>query len=274
MEIRTILVNLDIDAFSPALVKCAGTLAKRFNAKLIGLSAAQPSPALVGIEGSVAMVGWYEQERADIEVRLRSLEQQFRSLATAASDVDWRAHMDTPTASVASAASCADLILTGSHLGSSDMNHQRCLDVGELTLTAGRPVLVVGTNVEEIKADKIVVGWKDSREARRAVSDALPFLKAAADVAVVTISEGDLAAERSSLDDVLTWLREHDVKARGDVYPNKDGAANSLEATSRLLEADLVVTGCYGHSRLREWLFGGMTRDLLAAPTINRFMSN
>ena len=51
-------------------------------------------------------------------------------------------------------------------------------------------------------------------------------------------------------------------------------SANSIEAMSKSLDADLIVTGGYGHSRLREWLFGGMTRDLLAAPTLNRFMSN
>lgn len=274
MEIRTILVNLDIDAFSPALVKCAGELARRFDADLIGVSAAQPSPALVGVEGSVAVMGWYEQEREDIEKLLRSHEEQFRSLAPAGLKVDWRAFIDTPTASVASTARCADLIVTGSHPGSSSMNHQRCLDMGELILTAGRPVLVVGTGVEEIKANKIVVGWKDTREARRAVLDALPLLKAASDVVVVTISEGDVGAERSSLDDILKWMHRHDVKARGDLYSNKDNAAGALEATSRLLESDLVVTGGYGHSRLREWLFGGMTRELLAAPGINRFMSN
>jgi nucleotide-binding universal stress UspA family protein len=274
MEIRTILVNLDIDSFSPSLVKCASSLAKRFNADLVGMSAAQPSPALVGVEGSVAVVGWYEQEREDIEERLRSNEAQFRSVAPAGLNVDWRAFIDTPARGVASAARCADLIVTASHTAAGGMNHQRCLDVGELILTAGRPVLVVGTGVEEIKGDKIVVGFKDTREARRAISDALPFLKAASEVVAVTISEGDISSERTSLNDVLAWLRRHDVKARGDVYSDKDGAADMLEATSRLLESDLVVTGGYGHSRLREWLFGGMTRELLATSGINRFMSN
>lgn len=274
MEIRTILVNLDVDSFSPSLVKCAGNLAKRFNALLIGLSAAEPSPALVGVEGAVATVEFYEQEREEIEARLRSLESEFRSLVPAGVETTWRSYVEAPNRSVAATARSADLIVTGSHLGSINQNYLRSLDVGELVLTAGRPILVVGSGVAEIKADKIVVGWKDAKEARRAVRDALPFLKAASDVVVVTIDEGDLGAERANLDELLTWLRRHDVKARGDVYPAKGGQAGSLEATAKLLEADLVVTGGYGHSRLREWLFGGMTRDLLATQTINRFMSN
>lgn len=274
MEIRTILVHLDFDAFSPDLVKCASRLAERFNAGLIGVSAAQPSPALVGVEASVAMVGWYEQERVDIERMLRSHEEQFRSLVPTGPKIDWRAFIDTPTASVAIVSRCADLILTHSNFGSGRLNYRRCLDVGELILTAGRPVLIVGAGVEEIRGDKVVVGWKDTREARRAVRDALPFLKAASEVVVVTISEGDLSAERSSLNDVLAWLRRHEVNAHGDVYPDRESPSETLEATSRVLDGDLVVTGGYGHSRLREWLFGGMTRDLLAAPAINRFMSN
>jgi len=274
MAIRTILVNFDIDAFSPTLVKCAGDLAMRFNAHLIGTSAAEPSPALVGVEGAVATVEFYEQEREDIEARLRIVEDEFRSLVPSGVDASWRAYVDSPNRSVASTARCADLIVTGSQLGSISKNYLRLLDVGELVLTAGRPILAVGSGVSTIKADKIVVGWKDTREARRAIADALPFLEAASDVVVVTIGEGDIAAEKARLEDVLVWLHRHNVKARGDVYPAKGGPADSLEATSRLLEADLVVTGGYGHSRLREWLFGGMTRDLLAASTINRFMSN
>ena len=274
MEIRTILVNLDIDSFSPDLVKCAGGLARRFNAELIGLAAAEPSPALVGIEGAAATVGWYNQEREDIEVRLRSLETEFRAFAPAGVETTWRAYVDAPNRSLAWTARCADLIVTSSHLGSISQNYLRSVDIGELVLTAGRPVLVVGAGVAEVEASKIVVGWKDTKEARRAVADALPFLKAASDVVVVTVNESDLGAEKASLAEVLAWLHRHEVKARGDVYPAKGGAADALQATAKLLEADLVVTGGYGHSRLREWLFGGMTRDLLAARTINRFMSN
>ncbi|MHB1102868.1 MAG: universal stress protein [Devosia sp.] len=274
MEIRSILVNLDIDSFSPSLVQCAGNLAKRFNAHLIGLSAAEPSPTLVGVEGAVATADFYAQERADIEARLHGVEKEFRSFAPAGVEVSWRSYVEVPNRSLAATARCADLIVIGSHLGKADWGYLRTIDVGELVLTAGRPILVVGAGITEIKADKIVVGWKDTKEARRAVSDALPFLKTAKDVVVVTINEGDLGAEKASIEDLLAWLRRHDVKARGDVYPDKDGPVDSLEATAKLIEADLIVTGGYGHSRLREWLFGGMTRDLLAAQTINRFMSN
>lgn len=274
MEIRTIMVNIDLDDFSPALVKSAVALAGRFGAGLIGLSAAEPAPALVGVEGAIATADFYAQERADIEAQLQVLEREFRAAVPAGTEVMWRSYIEAPNRSLLAAARCADLILTGSRLGKASPGYLRQVDVGELVLSAGRPVLVAGAEIAEIKAENIVVGWKDTREARRAVSDALPLLKAARQVEVATINEGDLGAEKASLEDLLAWLRRHDIKARGDVHAGKEGAADTLESISRQAGADLVVTGGYGHSRLREWLFGGMTRDLLAAPTLNRFMSN
>ena len=274
MEIRTILVNIDLDAFSPSLVKCAAGLARRFDASLIGLSAAEPSPTLVGVEGAMATADFYAEERADIEARLHVVEKDFRAAVPAGIEVSWRSYIQAPNASILSAARCADLILVGSRLQGGDRGYLRTVDVGELVLSAGRPVLVAAANTASIKADNIVVGWKDTKEARRAVADALPLLKVAKDVTAVTISEGDLGAEKAGIEDLLAWLRRHGIKAQGDVHAGREGAAETLESVAKELEADLIVTGGYGHSRLREWLFGGMTRDLLAAQTTNRFMSN
>lgn len=274
MEIRTILVNVDIDAVSPALVKCAAGLARRFGASLIGLGAAEPSPALIGVDGAVAAAEFYAQERADIEAQLRVAETQFRAAVPAGIEVSWRASIDAPNRSLAATARRADLIVTGSRLDNAGGGYLRSVNVGELVLSAGRPVLVAGAETAEIKAETIVVGWKDTREARRAVADALPLLKAAAAVVAVSISEGDMGAEQASLEDLLAWLRRHGVEARGDVHTASQGRAETLASIAAQLGSDLIVTGGYGHSRLREWLFGGMTRDLLATPTANRFMSN
>lgn len=81
------------------------------------------------------------------------------------------------------------------------------------------------------------------------IADALPFLKQAKEVTAITVSEGDAANERTNLDDLISWL-------------------------ATLRQADLVIAGGYGHSRVREWLFGGVTRDLLKAETLTRFFSN
>lgn len=272
MEICSILVNLDVDFFSPAVLDCAAKLAQRFSADLIGVAAVPLSQSLIGINDATAYAAYYEQERTDIQNRLRTLEGEFRSLAPSNIKLEWHSFMAAPNDSLLSIARQADLIVTASHIGES--NYPRSVNAGELVLGAGRPVLVAGAGVDEIVADKVAIGWKDTREARRAVVDALPFLKAASDVLVASINEGDLLGERTSLDSVLAWLRRHGVKARGEVYPLTGTAGETLVSLGRQSGADLIITGAYGHSRVREWFLGGMTRDLLNDPTVNRLMSN
>jgi hypothetical protein len=165
-----------------------------------------------------------QQEREQIEARLRRLEEEFRSFAGNSIKVDWYPFVEIPNQSVVSLAQRADLMITASHMG--ENNYPRSLNVGELVLTAGRPVIVVDR--AKIRADKILIGWKDAREARRAVVDALPFLNTASEVVVATISEGNLLGEKATLEGVLTWLRRRDVKARGDVYPRKGPAKGQL----------------------------------------------
>lgn len=274
MQIREILVNIDIDAFSPALVDCAVDLARRFDADLIGISAAEPNTVGMGYEGAAAVALLYEQEQHDIANRLAELERQFKAAIPAGLNAAWQGYIDRPDIAVSRAARCADLIITGSNFGGIDKNPQRSIDTGELLVRAGRPVLIAGMGQTQIKADRIVVGWKDSREARRAVVDALPLLQAASQVAVATIHEGDFAEEKASLEDVLAWMRRHGISPTGDTHPSAGGPAETLEALAGRLGADLIVTGGYGHGRMREWLFGGMTRDLLADRNVHRFMSN
>lgn len=273
MDIRSILVSLDAEAFLPALVNCAGKLAHRFGARLVGVAAAEPMLPYMGVEGAVASAEAYTAERAEIEERLRGFENSFRALVPRSVAAEYRILLEPPTRSVIAAARSADLIVAASRQDEA-AEQQRSVDLGEVVLSAGRPVLMAGAGVSEIKGERIVVGWKDRREARRAVADALPFLVAAAEVAVVSISEGDMAEERASLGDIIAWLGRHGVEARGDVHPHKGDVAGALEEVAAGLGADLIVTGGYGHSRLREWLFGGMTRGLLGSKGVSRLMSN
>jgi nucleotide-binding universal stress UspA family protein len=135
-------------------------------------------------------------------------------------------------------------------------------------------LIALATGAAKVSSDKTMIGWKNTREARRAVADALPFLKQAKEVHAITISEGDADTERQSLADLVAWLSAHGVKADSELIENQDGFIDVLESTARARQADLLVTGGYGHSRMREWLFGGMTRDLLEATDVTRFFSN
>jgi nucleotide-binding universal stress UspA family protein len=273
MDIRSILVSVDINPAASKALPAAIGLARRFNAQLIGVAADEPSIAIVGLDGGAAAADFYATERIEVEARLRTAEAAFRTAVPAEVKCDWRAFVTTPTRALIDSAHVADLIVTGNSAGSI-FNAEHRIDVGGLVLSAGRPVLNVADGVREITTDKVVIGWKNVREARRAVSDALPLLRGAKDIVAITLSEGAEEAERAGLDDLLAWLRRHGVAARSELVKNSEGFVDVLESTARAYEADLVVAGGYGHSRMREWLFGGMTRDLLQASTLNRLLSN
>jgi nucleotide-binding universal stress UspA family protein len=130
--------------------------------------------------------------------------------------------------------------------------------------------LVVPNAVTSLSPKRIAIAWKDVREARRAVQDALPFLRQAENIMIVEVSEqagGDEASSR--LRDVANYLVRHGVEIIAErVLPADVTATNSL---LRLIEDEninLMVAGGYGHSRLGEWAYGGVTRDLLAESPI------
>jgi nucleotide-binding universal stress UspA family protein len=108
-----------------------------------------------------------------------------------------------------------------------------------------------------------MICWKDTREARRAVSDALPLLSKVEEVVVVEAIEAESGrdAAHARVDDVISWLKRHDIAAFARVFrcPMEEDSMEKLFQYG----ADLIVAGAYGHTRLREWVFGGFTRDLL-----------
>jgi nucleotide-binding universal stress UspA family protein len=130
------------------------------------------------------------------------------------------------------------------------------------------PVLVVPPEGGVLRARSVIVAWKDTREARRALHDAMPFLKAAEKVLVVAVCEAEEAkAALEGVREVVAGLSRHGVKADPTVVQAPaDLAAARLQDEAREARADLIVAGAYGHSRLGEWIFGGVTRYLLHNP--------
>ena len=132
-------------------------------------------------------------------------------------------------------------------------------------MQAGRPVLVVSDTFNWLDLRSVLVAWKDTAEARRAVSDALPVLRQSTEVTVVEIVEGeaDRAAALSRVGDVVAWLSRHGVRASEQVPEQRGDAATQLEQIASDVGAGVVIAGAYGHSRLSEWILGGVTRRLI-----------
>ena len=142
-------------------------------------------------------------------------------------------------------------------------------------LSAGRPVLFAADDMKPLRAETVVVAWKDAREARRAVIDAMPFLTNAKEVVVAAVAAAGDHFAGDSIADVVRFLMKHGVQARSELLEaGRSDAAGMLADKASEIGADLVVAGGYGHSRIREWAFGGVTRSLLGAGSFHRLLSN
>jgi nucleotide-binding universal stress UspA family protein len=148
-------------------------------------------------------------------------------------------------------------------------------DPSDLVMQAGRPVIVVPPTVQWLDMRSVLVAWKDVREARRAVFDALPILAAAKDVTIAEIPEQD--SERtdalSHVEDVARWLRDHGIVANTVVPEAETDVAKQLDRIAANVGAGAVIAGAYGHSRFREWILGGVTRHLAAESGRCAFLS-
>ena len=273
MSYATLMVYVNADHVSKTIVDVAAGLADKFSANLVGLSALAIMPPFAA-EGVVIADNGSEFDIVQMKTRLAEAGDKFRAAAGAGRQSEWRSALEIPTDTLIGEARCADLIVVEKSNRSTDF--YRVADTGAAILGAGRPFLVVPASVKSLTADHVVVGWKDTREARRAIQDALPFLHEAKRVTVIDICENDRKeAARHSVDDVVLYLARHRIKADGRVETQLLGSgADQIIGFAEDEGGDLLVTGAYGHTRLNEWIFGGMTRDLLTSSPICCLMSH
>ncbi|CAN5425687.1 universal stress protein [soil metagenome] len=274
MAYSSILVQLNLDSSPLPLLGFARDLARRFKASLIGLCAAECQVLIpAGDETAAASVELMQRDSVEIQGRLREVERIFSEFAKGDFEMSWRGYIGNPTRLAIEHARAADLIIT-CEPDSGKPDPLRTVDTGNLILTAGRPVLLACGGCLHIQARSVLIAWKDTREARRAVSDAMPFLMMAREVIVATVEKEDLPSARESADDVVRFLTKHGVNARSDVIvEGKNDPSFDLVEMAFEVEADLIVSGGYGHSRLREWAFGGVTKSLIETKSIHRLFS-
>jgi nucleotide-binding universal stress UspA family protein len=142
-------------------------------------------------------------------------------------------------------------------------------------MQVGRPLIVVPSTVQWLDLRSVLVAWKDVREARRAVFDALPVLAAAKEVTITEIPEENThrADAVSRVADVAAWLRSHGIAARTIVPEKPGGVSEQLDNIAANVGAGAVIAGAYGHSRFREWVLSGVTRHLATESRRCAFLS-
>lgn len=264
MSYDALMVHFDARPSGIRRVRLAVDLADRFHGLLIGIagrSYLQPFLA----EDPVGDVESDDGERKEMMHRLAGMEKQFYVAASrSAKQVEWRGILDYANNLVPREARAADLVIIGRKQDPKDLYYS--LDPGVTILRAGRPVLFVPDEIDLLQARRVVVAWNDTRECRRAVRDGLPFLKEASEVMIVTVCEPRTGTQaKPSLDDVESYLVRHGIAVAAKAFLHaKQSTATELLRFAEDERADLIVAGGYGHSRLGEWVFGGVTRELLS----------
>ncbi len=260
MAYATMMVNYGLEGSPDARLRLAKSLADRFHATLIGVAGRGITPVVV--EGVLVPAQLSAAEYKELQESLADRQARFvKATQGCVKPSEWRSAVEPPTVFLGREARCADIILVEQH--GETGNLYQSLDPAGLILNAGRPILTIPGKVSDLGAKTVVVGWKDTREARRAVQDSLPFLHEAERVLVAGVREDD-AEDTHGIEDVCGYLGRHRIKA----HPRTISAAesNPAEELIRVAQAegaDLIVAGAYGRSRVGEWIFGGVTRDLL-----------
>jgi len=260
--LASIMVHVDFDRGSDDRIRIASDLADRFGAVLIGVTGWVPGREFR--TGAGAEVEPTEVRLARISAEQDRLAERFRRVAGATiHPVEWRTAYNFPSEVIAREARTADLVVIGGHPIPDDPYHT--FDPGTVLLTAGRPVLVAPEGLTRLAAARVLIAWKETREARRAVQSALPFLRVAERVTMFEITDEALeGAALAHLDDLEVYLARHRIKVSGKAVLRAVGSVSEqLKSAARNEGADLIVAGAYGHTRLGEWIFGGVTRHLL-----------
>jgi nucleotide-binding universal stress UspA family protein len=260
MAYKDLLVIVDDNPHTRERISHAADLAERFDAHLAGLC--------------VSLIGAPAAERRTARAReLFEDEIGRRRIAT-----EWRSAAGFPVDVAAVQARYADLIVLG-QLDPDDaeapVNSPRPEDIA---LSGGRPILVVPyVGSYHAIGQRVLVAWDASREATRAVNDAMPLLAAASAVTVLTVDpvsdrtgHGDIPGA-----DITLHLARHGVSASVEkTVSGGIGIGDLLLSRASDLDADLLVMGAYGHSRVRELMLGGATRTVLKTMTLPVLMSH
>lgn len=266
MTYASLLVAVDDGPESDSRLELACDLANAFNAHLTGLCTGSIAPPLYDPLGGGAMVGELLALYRDMaEAEVKRAAERFADI-TRARDVetDWRGQIGFPGEACSREARAVDLVILG---GRNARAPWHAPDVADVLMGSGRPVLVTPpTRLRNPVGEPALVAWKDCREARLALSAALPLLRRARGVTIYAIrSPDDIEAAGDELSDIVRFLARHGVAAAPVVVaPTEASAGRQILDEALARGAGLIVAGGYGHSRLREWALGGVTRDLIS----------
>ena len=276
MPYRTFLVHVDNGKYCPARLEMAINLAKRYNAHLVGLHAltAVRLPAYAIAEAGATLI---EAQKAVAREQASRAESLFLKATGGAglTSVEWRVSTDDAVDATILHARYADMVVLG-HPRERDGSGVEMDFPERVVLSAGRPVLMVPyAGKFEGVGKRVLVAWNASREATRALTDAIPLLREAEQVHVVAFNPEGTAHGAVPGADIGLYLARHNVPVEVSYHRADDiDVGNQLLSRVADLGVDLIVMGAYGHSRLRELVMGGATRTILESMTAPVLLSH
>src|SRR6185295_519391 len=275
MSYKTILVHLSDSRRAETVLEPAVQLATRYNSYLIGLHVYASVPASPIPMASAALGSIVAADRKNSEAIAETFK---RMTANKEFVAEWQLHK-VPHVDLAplvmERGRAADLIVAGQT--DPDWDLSPLLDFPErLALESGRPVLVIPYAGRFASIGRrVVIAWKAGRESARAVFDALPLLQGAENVHILEIKGRGDESSMSPDTSIAASLARHGIKPTIRTSVASDISVGD-EILSRLsdLDADLLVMGAYGHSRMRELVFGGVTRHIARHMTVPTLFSH
>jgi nucleotide-binding universal stress UspA family protein len=277
-DLKSILVHLDGSAHHRVRLQTAQALAQSHGAALEAVYAVMPAhlmyPYIFSAESAVAaqMAVVLEEQRKHQDQVLKRL----KAAAAGMPGLKWQATTADPLRGFVQHSWAADLLVLAQP-NAEDSGFAGVDDdfVPSALIDSGKPGLVLPSAFKgPLQVDTVLLAWKPSPGSARACAAALPWLRQAKHVHVVTWAEPGLT-DASTAQGIEAWLAHHGVHA----MLHQEAAAKAdmgelLLAKAAKLKADLLVMGCYGHSRAREWLLGGATRTVLKSMKLPVLMAH
>ena len=280
MSYRSLLVLLDSQPTCADRTRVATQLAAALDAHLVGLAPTGLVDLPLAVEAAASLTEYAALAWDTLRGQAERAAQEFRGACEAAGVKSFEALVDESdqAPSLVRHAHCSDLtILTQADPDAAGHRQAQEL-VEQVVLYSARPTLVLpcAGRFDNI-GSKVMVAWDDSREAARALADALPLLRRSRRVHIVSWREaGSDAADLPgpNLDALQRWMLWHGVRAEVRTEATDIGIADAMLSRAADLDIDLLVMGAYGHARWAERVLGGATRGLLASMTVPVLMSH
>jgi nucleotide-binding universal stress UspA family protein len=277
LMIKDIVVNLTPGTEDDPACRYAISLAEAFDAHVTGVAFAYDPPwppAITDLGGADILRSLLEKNRAEARSTVAQFEAAAKRSQLSCQALTPEASLAGATEAFANLARAYDLVVLKQSGSGDDVTSQDMIEAA--LFNSGRPVLVVPyIQKTGFSVKRVVICWDGSRAAARAVGDSLPLIAKANNVQVLTVVTGKFDENDVKGADIAEHLARYKLRTELSRLPAPD-----IDVTSAILShaadmnADLIVMGGYGHSRLRDFVLGGATRGMLQSMTVPTLMSH